>query len=98
MDPVLHLRSLVDVVGASLIVADRTTEAVAVQVAEDRCATWMLDASPFDMSIDLGAPLPEFDPHWPAVMVSSSGTSGRPKAIMHSHRSMRHVAALLSHR
>ena len=91
-DPVLHLRALVDVVSASLIIADRTTEAVAGQVAEDRCATWVLDESPFDTPLRTLPPLPVFDPHWPAVMVSSSGTSGRPKAIMHSHRSMRHVA------
>ena len=97
-DPIPHLRASLAVVQPAVVIASRGTEPVARQVADGWCVLWVLPASPLD-SDEPGAErgrLPALDPDWPAVLVSSSGTTARPKAVVHSHRSMFEVAAHLA--
>jgi acyl-coenzyme A synthetase/AMP-(fatty) acid ligase/thioesterase domain-containing protein/acyl carrier protein len=95
-DPIVHLRAIVTLTGVELLVADRSTIEVAELVGEGLCKVWLLDQSMYDERVATDGTLPSFDPTSPAMLVSSSGTSGRPKAIAHSHESLQQVAAHLA--
>ncbi len=76
--------------GASLVVTDADSRALAVRLARGQADVIVLEeetAEPFD-----GCPIVEAPLDRPAVVVYTSGSSGRPKGVILTHRNIVHNA------
>jgi non-ribosomal peptide synthetase component F len=93
-DPITRLKTLLEDGEPSAIVTDAQNQTLAVEIAGTRCRFLNFESDSATKSI--ANPLIEILPRQTAFLTYTSGTTGRPKAVMQTHRQLRRAAVVLS--
>lgn len=88
LSPAAKLRAICESAEAGLLVCDRESRVLALELAEGAIARIDLDELPADLPE--ANPAPQSDPDSLAFLFYTSGSTGEPKGVCQTHRNVRH--------